>query len=254
MSLIDTHCHIQDTEYGYNIPEVIKQAKEVGVEKMLCVGTDYRTSNLAVELAEKYENIYAIVGIHPHETSKENSVNIERLLDSKKVVAIGEIGLDYYYMHSPKDVQISSFRSQLEIALNKKYPVVFHVRNAFDDFWKIYDEMISPTHKFAGEIHSFTDNLLNLQKALKKGLFIGVNGIVTFAKDQKQLEVYKSIPLDRMLLETDSPYLTPQPFRGTINTPAYCKEIAVFLASLLKRRASEIEDFTTANATKLFNI
>lgn len=253
MAIIDTHCHIQDKEYGYNIPAVLKRAKEAGVEKMLCIGTDYRTSKLAVEIAEQYKNIYAIVGIHPHETSIEKN-NIEDLLHNKKVVAIGEIGLDYYYMHSPKEVQKYFLKKQLEIALHNKLPVVFHVRDAFDDFWNIYDELISPNDNFSGEIHSFTDNMQNLREALKRGLYIGVNGISTFTKDQMQLEIFKSIPLDKLLLETDSPYLTPVPFRGTINQPAYCKVIAEFLANLLQKQVSEIEEFTTANATKLFNL
>lgn len=253
MALIDTHCHIQDDEYDYSLDSVLENAKNAGVEKMLCIGTDYRTSKLAVDLANKVSNVYAVVGIHPHETSKEQS-SIENLVNNKKVIGIGEIGLDYYYMHSPKDVQTKLLKEQLKIALNYNLPVVFHVRESFDDFWDIYDHTIKLNHQLRGVIHSFTDNKTNLNKALSSGLYIGVNGISTFTKDNSQIEVFKSIPIDRILIETDSPYLTPAPFRGTINQPAYCKQIAEYWAKLLGVSLSEIEQNTTANAKKLFNI
>ena len=253
MALIDTHCHIQDDEYNYDIPAVLDRAKSAGVEKMICIGTDFRTSKLAVDLAEQYSQIYAVIGVHPHETNKEKN-DIETLITNKKIVGIGEIGLDYFYLHSPKDIQIKLLKRQLKIAIKHKLPVVFHVRDAFLDFWEIYDEIIKPEDNFRAVLHSYTDDMYNLKEALKRGLFIGVNGISTFTKDNSQIEVFKSIPLDSLVIETDSPYLTPKPFRGTINEPAYCKQIAEFWADLLGRSIIEIEKSTTANANKLFNL
>lgn len=253
MRIIDTHCHIQDDEYKYNIDDVLMRAKESGVEKMICIGTDYRTSKLAVEIAEKYENIYAVIGVHPHESNKTNQ-DIESLIGSKKIVGIGEIGLDYFYMHSPKESQIANLKSQLELASANNLPVVFHVREAYEDFWPIYDEHVKKYPNFSGEIHSFTDNQKNLNEAIKRGLYIGVNGISTFTKDEEQKKVFSSVPIENLLLETDSPFLTPAPFRGKINEPSYCKEIAVFWSNLLEVTLEELTEKTYLNATKLFKL
>jgi TatD DNase family protein len=253
MRIIDTHCHIQDDEYKFNIEDVLMRAKESGVKKMICIGTDYRTSKLAVELAEKHENIYAVIGVHPHESNKQNQ-DIESLIGSKKIVGVGEIGLDYFYMHSSKESQIASLKLQLEIASKYNLPVVFHVREAYEDFWPIYDEHVEKYPDFKGEIHSFTDNQDNLDEALRRGLYIGVNGISTFTKDEYQKKVFSSIPIDSLLLETDSPFLTPAPFRGKMNEPSYCMEIAIFWSNLLGVTLEELTEKTYSNATKLFKL
>ncbi|MBC7459296.1 TatD family hydrolase [Candidatus Saccharibacteria bacterium] len=248
--LIDTHCHIHEADYSLSIADVIEQAKSVGVEKMICVGTSEISSRDAINFADHHEGTYAAVGVHPHDT-KDGYEQIAGLAgSSKSVIAIGEIGLDYFYTHSPRAVQIAALEAQITIAIKHDLPIIFHVREAFDDFWPIFDAHPG----IRGELHSFTDTQENLHKALERGLYIGVNGISTFTKDESQKAVFDSIPLDRLLFETDAPFLTPAPFRGKVNQPAYVMDIAVYHA---KRRSISVEDIisaTTANVHTLFAI
>jgi len=172
------------------------------------------------------------------------------VLQLSKLVAIGECGLDYFYNHSPKKTQIKALRFQIELALKYNLPLIFHVREAFDDFWPIFDEYKG----IRGVIHSFTDTPANLDKILKRGLSVGVNGIATFTKNEHQLQAYKSIPLANLMLETDSPFLTPIPLRGRVNVPANTSLVAEFLAELRSESLSELAEVTTQNALKLFSI
>jgi len=169
---------------------------------------------------------------------------------SRKLVAIGEIGLDYFYTHSPKNVQQAAFEAQLQLSVDYNLPVIFHVRDAFDDLWPI----ISNFKGLRGVLHSFTDNMSNLERGLSEGLYIGLNGISTFTKDENQRKVFDAIPLEHMLLETDAPFLTPSPHRGKVNEPAFVRHVAEYHAS---RRGVELEHLarvTTANASSLFSI
>lgn len=271
MELVDTHCHIQsiglDTgeritrekwaKAGVTAAKVVGEAVEQGVTRMICVGCDLEDSQLAVDFVSHRENCWASIGIHPHEaqhyTHAEASSNLAgfaALVTQPKVVAIGECGLDYYYEHSPKKAQLEALEFQLELASQKDLPVIFHVRDAFDDFWPVFEGY----QHLRGVLHSFTDSAENLQKALAKGLHIGVNGIATFAKDAKLLDVYKNIPPDRLLLETDAPFLTPTPYRGSINEPKYIGAVADFLAELRGETATDLAAQTTSNARQLFGV
>lgn len=252
--LIDTHCHIHWPDYGLDVEEVIKRAHAAGVEKMICVGTDQQDSKLAIEFAKKHPGIYATVGIHPHYA--ENSINgledlIKQNLDS--IVAIGEIGLDYYRNPCPHEVQIDLLRQQIKLALKYNLPIIFHVREAFEDFWKVFDEFLSAGQGIKGVLHSFTDSAENLQKCLDKGLFIGINGYSTFTKSEAQKQMYASVPVVKMILETDAPFLTPVPFRGKINEPAYVKNIAEYHGVAHSVSLDEVSAITTKNARDLFN-
>jgi TatD family hydrolase len=169
-------------------------------------------------------------------------------LAERKIVAIGECGLDYFYNHSNKKDQAKALRAQLELAVGHNLPVIFHVREAFDDFWPIFDSYKG----LHGVLHSYTDNQANLQKALERDLFIGANGIMTFTKEQQQLEVAKAVPLEKLLLETDAPFLTPVPFRGRVNEPAHVRLVADFLAHLRGEPLAELANQTSANAQTLF--
>ena len=269
ISFIDTHCHIQsaglDTgerstqemwaKAHSSVDEIVTRAHAAGVAKMICVGCDVEDSALAIECVESRENLYASIGIHPHEAMK--FVNHQEALDrfsalatQPKVVAVGECGLDYFYTHSPREEQIKILEFQLDLAQKHNLPLIFHVREAFDDFWPILDNF----NGLRGVLHSFTDNHDNMQRAVQKGLYIGVSGIVTFAKQPAQLEVYKAIPLGSLLLETDAPFLTPIPFRGTICEPKHVVLTAEFLSSLRGDTVAEISEATTQNAEKLFSI
>lgn len=246
--LADTHCHIHETNY-LDQSGALERARKAGVNAIICVGTDTATSKQAADFAPRHEAVYYSVGIHPHE-AKEGFGEIEMLanVNNERLVAIGEIGLDYFYTHSPRDVQIKAFETQLQLAVDRSLPVIFHVREAFDDFWPIF-------HNFPGlrgVLHSFTDTPGTLTKALGEGLYIGVNGISTFARDKQTM--WDQVPLEKMLLETDAPFLTPVPYRGKVNEPAFVRNVAEYHA---ERRGVELEHLarvTSANASTLFSI
>jgi TatD DNase family protein len=249
--LIDTHCHIHDSEfYPDSREDVYRQSIEAGVI-MLCVGTDERSSREAIEFANAHDNTYAIIGVHPHE-AKEGWGEIETMLNEKsdKIVGIGEIGLDYFYTHSSKEQQQVALRAQLALAVKYNLPVSFHVREAFDDFWPIFDEF----EGIRGVLHSFTDGAYNFKEARKRGLYIGINGISTFTKDEQQQQLFATIPLEAIVLETDAPFLTPTPLRGKVNVPAYVGRVAEHQAMLKQVSLDEIIRKTTENATVLFKL
>jgi len=245
--LVDTHCHIHEADYPLDISETLRRAHENGVDQLLCVGTGVDSSRLAIQFVASHPEAFATIGVHPHDT-KDGWEELASIIETGKVVAIGEIGLDYYYNHSPKDIQIKALEWQINLALNHNLPIIFHVRDAFDDFWPIIDNF----KNIRGELHSFTDNQSNLEEGLRRGFFVGVNGISTFTKDEKQKELFAGIPLDRLLLETDAPYLTPIPYRGKVNEPAYILTIAEHQAAARGITVDEIAQATTANARALF--
>jgi len=254
-SLFDTHCHIHSVDYALPITEVDAHTTEAGVDYVVCVGCDAADSERAVNFVAKRLNNWASVGQHPHEAQygMEPLKKLRELVEQdqdNKIVAIGECGLDYFYGHSPKEEQEMALRYQIELALEYDLPLIFHVREAFDDFWPIFDSY----QGIRGVLHSFTDSSANLSKAIARGLYIGVNGIMTFTKIPEQLEVAKQIPHDRLVLETDSPFLTPVPLRGKVNEPAHVLLVARFLSELRQIPLQEVAQQTTANARQLFSL
>lgn len=247
--LIDTHCHIHESSYPLDVAETLKKAKDADVGAMICVGTSEASSREAVAFVAKHPGTYASIGVHPHET-KEGYGALAELAANKdaKLVAIGEIGLDYFYTHSPRGVQIEALQSQIQLAIDHQLPVIFHARQAFDDFWPIFDNF----HGIRGVLHSFTDTQANMEEGLKRGLYIGVNGISTFTKDAAQQKMFAALPLERMVLETDAPFLTPLPFRGKVNEPAFVRNVAEYHAGIRSLPVDEIASITTANARALF--
>lgn len=246
---IDTHCHIHDSEFYPNDREDVYN-RAVGADvKMICIGTSEKSSAEAVEFVKNHENTWATVGVHPHDT-KDGWAKIGEILAKKhdSVVGIGEIGLDYFYDNSPRDTQIAALEQQLQWASDYDLPVSFHVRESFDDFWPIFANFAG----VKGVLHSFTDSTKNLEKALSEGLFIGVNGISTFSKTNQA--IWDQIPLDKFLLETDAPFLTPVPFRGKINEPTYVREVAAYHARKRDISLHEIAKATSKNAMALFEI
>lgn len=248
--LIDTHCHIHDTDYPLPAEEVLTAAHQAGVEQMIVIGTDEASSRQALQFASQHDGVWATIGIHPHD-AKHGATFMTKLLASQpaKLVAIGEIGLDYHYNFSDPEQQQVILHQQLALAKDYQLPVVFHVREAFADFWSIYDQYQVP-----GVLHSYSDNLANLHMGLERGLYIGVNGLATFTKSVEQLAAYRAIPLDRLLLETDAPYLAPAGKRGRPNQPAYVKKIADWLATFYEVELAVLSQQTTANARKLFHL
>ena len=248
--LIDSHCHLHDREFftAEQAEEMLTRAKKVGVEKIVCIGTDPKDSLAARDFAEKNEGVYWTYGIHPeNSTSKDSdsdfpSAELEFFGTPSLPVAIGEVGLDYHYDGYDREAQIRLFEEMLQLAHDNNLPLVFHVREAFDDFFPI----IANFPKARGVVHSFTDNKKNLRKILEATDFlVGVNGLATYS-------TLPTPPIDRILLETDAPFLTPIPFRGIINEPAYVREISLWLAKKLNITPEEVGKETTKNARELY--
>lgn len=251
--LIDSHCHIHDTKfYPENREEIYKRSVDAEIW-MITVGTSIEDSKEAIEFASSHDLVWATIGVHPHE-AKDGWSEIEKLAaenhTSDKLVAIGEIGLDYHYSHSSREAQIEALEAQIDIALRYDLPIVFHVREAFDDFWPVLDNFKG----IRGVLHSYTDTQANVERGLARGLYFGVNGISTFTKDATQQEMFKSLPLDRVLLETDAPFLTPKPYRGKINEPAFVREVAANLSVAKNLDLSDIIASSNTNARSFFSI
>lgn len=258
VELFDTHAHIHFPDYALDMYETWREAQAAGVTRMLAVGCRLEDSVLGVQFAQQNDKIWAAIGIHPHEAadflSKDNAKDaFENLLKNKKdnkIVGIGEIGLDFYYNHSSKEDQIALLQWQLSLAEQYDLPVIFHVRDAFEEFWPIFDRF----NIKKGLIHSFTGVKSDVAQILQRDLLVGLNGIMTFTKVQEQLEAAKAVPLERLVLETDAPYLTPKPFRGSICKPEHVRITAEFLAELRGEQFEQLADQTTKNAIELFNV
>ena len=251
LEFVDTHCHIHSLEYYDNPLNVLKNARQAGVGKLICIGTDYEDSLQAVKFANN-KGVWASIGLIPHDAKLgQKALNeLEPLIKQPKVVAIGECGLDFYYTHSPKQDQVKALHFQVELALRYGLPLIFHVRDAYEEFWPIFDKYKS----IKGVLHSFSAGRNVLDQALERGLFIGLNGIVTFSKNTEQLAAFRAIPLDKLLLETDAPYLTPVPLRGKVNESMNVVLIADFLSKLRGETLDVLSKASTANAIKLFGI
>ncbi len=255
MEFVDTHCHIQFEDYKLDPEDVLRRARKKGVSRFMCVGCTPADSQAAIDFAGRYDDVFASIGIHPHEAKRyiENKKLLQQfrsLINSPKVVAVGETGLDYYYLNSPKKQQKQLLKFQIELALEHNLPLIFHVREAFDDFWKILDNYTA----VQGVVHSFSATTKELDEILDHGLYVGLNGIMTFTKNDDQLRAAKQVPLERLVLETDAPFLTPNPFRGKICEPGHVSVTAEFLANLRGESLSALAAATTHNARELFRI
>ena len=307
MKLIDSHCHIHESEFFPDVAEqesAYQRAIDAGVA-IVCVATSEKASREALDFVSSHDDTWAILGVHPHEAKdgcaaigeilarcmtsetasarqepvsatpwvpaelaslKQSSARQEvpspdswacadvsgamQRANPMKIVGIGEIGLDYYYNNSPRDVQIAVLEQQLQWAMDYDLPVSFHVREAFADFWPIFDNF----HGIRGVLHSFTDAQANLDEGFSRGLYVGVNGISTFTKDAAQQQLFAGIPLEKMLLETDAPFLTPAPLRGKMNEPSYVGRVAEHAAALRGVSVDAVSRTTTDNTRRLFVI
>lgn len=268
MQIIDTHCHIHDPEftgkYEKPIEQIIAEAKEAGVFPFISVGTTAESSRLAVVFAKEH-GTYASLAVHPHEASEKSPEAIGKELTDlaelaaeqhPQVVAIGECGLDYYY-HKETEVQEAQqalFRRQLDIAVKHGLPLIFHIRDAFEDFFAIIDEYNQKGPAIRGVVHSFTAGVEQLEGCLQRGFYLGINGIMTFTKIEEQLKAAKAIPKSNLVLETDAPFLTPTPYRGKMCELRHIVETAGFMARLRDESLDELAAYTTANAKALFKL
>ncbi len=255
MNFVDTHCHIQFVDFPLDPEETIKNAQDVGVTKLIVVGCTLEDSRMAVEFAARHDNVWASIGLHPHEGAQyvhnhHALQEFRELAVRPKVVAIGETGLDYYYEHSPREDQLKLLRFQLDLAKEHDLPLIFHVRDAFADFWPVLDSY----EGIRGVVHSFSSDTKDLDEVLRRGFYVGLNGIMTFTKRAEQLAAAKKVPTDRLVLETDAPFLTPAPYRGKVCEPKHVRTTGEFLADLRGVSLAQLATSTTANAVKLFNL
>ncbi|MFT4415969.1 TatD family hydrolase [Fredinandcohnia humi] len=253
--LIDTHAHLNAIQYQEDLDEVIERAQNEGVKTIVVVGFDRETITRAIELAEQYEFIYATVGWHPVDAidmTDEDLLWIEELCGHPKVVALGEMGLDYYWDKSPKDIQKEVFRKQIALAKKVKLPIIIHNREATSDIVEILKE--ENASEVGGIMHCFTGSLEVAKQCMDMNFYISFGGPVTFKNAKKPKEVAAEIPLDRLLIETDCPYLTPHPFRGKRNEPSYVKYVAEQIAELKGISFEEVAQKTSDNAKRFFGI
>ncbi len=255
--LIDSHCHLDRLDlspYDGNLDAALQAARERGVERMLCIGIDRGNAQTVIDIAQRHPDIYASVGIHPLDLADEVEATeaLVALSDSDKVVAIGETGLDYYYSEDNKAAQQASFRNHLRAAAQTRKPVIVHTRNARQDTLDIIGEESDPD--VAGVLHCFTESREMAHAALDMNFYISFSGIITFKNAADLREVVASVPLDRMLVETDSPYLAPVPFRGKKNEPKYVVEVAQCVADIKGISFDEVVAQTAENFKRLFNL
>ncbi len=252
---IDSHAHIFFQDFQDEVEAVVARAREAGVGCLINVGTDVESSRTVIELAEKYPEIYAVVGIHPHEVQEmtdQDLTTLKGMAQHEKVVAIGEVGLDYHYEHSPKETQQRRLRDFIRLARDVKLPLVIHCRDAFEDCFRIFDE--EDAWKLGGVFHCFTGNLETAKKIIKKGFYVSFSGIVTFKKATELHEAVKGLPRDRYLIETDCPFLAPEPYRGKRNEPAYVKHVAEKIAELKSLSVEDVARISARNAKDVFGL
>lgn len=249
--MIDSHCHLEMFES--DIDEVVKRAHDAGVTTIITIGSDPETIDKTVSIAEKYPMVYATVGVHPHEAKKFSEDIYKKVFEltrHPKVIGVGEIGLDYHYEHSPKEIQREVFRRQLDLAKEIDLPAVIHSREAFEDTLKIVRESAIKRAVF----HCFSGNLFQAKKIIELGFFVSISGVVTFKNAKKIKEVAEFIPDNYLMIETDAPYLSPEPMRGKKNEPAYLVYIAEALSLLRGVTVEDIDRITTLNVKRLFKI
>ncbi|MDD5097953.1 MAG: TatD family hydrolase [Candidatus Omnitrophica bacterium] len=250
--LVDTHCHLDFPEYDQDRDEVIQRAKERGIEYIVNIGSSLKGSEGSLELSRKYASIYATVGIHPHEADSitpETLAKIKNLAKNQKVVAIGEIGLDYFKQFSKKENQLPLFLSQLTLAKELGLPLVIHTRDAQADTLKALKDMMP----VKAVVHCFSGDSLFLKECLDLGFLISFTCNITYKKAQDLRDIVKLTPIESLLLETDAPYLSPEGFRGKRNEPAHVRLLAEAVAGLKGLKIEEVERVTTENARRFFN-
>ena len=248
--MIDTHCHIY-SEYYDDVSALIDDIKKAGIKKIIINGCDMKSNLEVLELTKKYDIVYGALGFHPTELDNYSDDSIKWLeanINNDKIVAIGEIGLDYHYENTDKEKQIKVFNNQLQLAEKYKKPIIVHTRDAIQDTYNILKK-----YKLKGSIHAFSGSLEIAKEFINLGYYVGIGGVCTFKNAKNIVNVIKNISTEYILLETDSPYLTPEPYRGKINTPKNISIIADKIAEIKQINSKEVVDATTDNANTLFD-
>lgn len=253
--LIDSHVHLDDGRFDGDRDILIESLKSNNIEMVINIGADLETSVASVDLANKYQNVYAAVGVHPHSAKEVNTMVMEQLKEltlNEKVVAIGEIGLDFYYDNSPRDIQRKWFIEQLKLAKELDLPVIIHTRDAAQETFDILKN--NQNGNVRGVLHCYSGSPEMALEYIKMGFYISLGGPVTFKNARVAREVAEAVPLDKLLIETDCPYLTPEPYRGKRNEPLYVKYVAEKLAEVKKISYEELVKATNRNTKRLFGI
>jgi TatD DNase family protein len=253
--LFDTHAHLNVHQFEKDASEVIQRAKEHNISRIAVVGFNHETIEKALTLSKNYKGIYPIIGWHPTEAGSYSDAVEEKLIQlikTENIVAMGEMGLDYHWMEDPKDVQIEAFRRQIRVAKELDVPITIHNRDSTEDIYQVLKE--EGVGKAGGIMHSFNLNPDWLEKFLALGMHISFSGVVTFKNAQEVKESAKRVPVDKMLIETDAPYLSPEPNRGKRNEPAYVRFVAEEIADLREMPFDEVAKITTNNANKIFKL
>ena len=245
--VVDSHCHLYDTRSAA-LDDVLAEARAAGVWRMLNVGCDAATTASAIAIAERHDDVFATAGLHPHE-AVHGVDSITSFLDHPRVIAVGEAGLDYYYDHSPRDLQRTAFAAQIQLAHERRLPLVIHTRDAWDDTFDILDAEGTPEHTI---FHCFTGGPDEAARCLDRGAFLSFSGIVTFPSSADVKAAATLCPLDRILAETDSPYLAPVPKRGRPNQPAFVTHVVQHLADLRDQPLETLRDAIALNANAAF--
>ena len=251
--IFDTHAHYDDEQFNEDRVELLNSMEEQGVGTIINVSATYNSCRKVIALAKEYPFVYAAVGIHPDEVgslNEETFAQMKELFKEEKVVAVGEIGLDYHYEDPPRDVQQRAFRMQMELAQKLSLPVVIHEREAHEDGLRIISDFPDVT----GVFHCFSGSYEMAKELIRRGWYIGFTGVVTFKNARKAVEVAEKIPLDRILIETDCPYMAPEPFRGRRNDPSLVPFVAKKIAEIRGISAEEAAAATEENAKRLFRL
>jgi len=252
--MIDSHCHLDFKQYNGRREEVVREANQAGVHTIVNIGVDLATSRKSIELAERFSCVYATVGVHPHDarTLDEAALTeLGRLAAHEKVVAIGEIGLDFYRDLSPRDTQRRAFRQQLELAVELKLPIVIHTRESFEDTIKIVDDYAVDLP--GGVFHCFPGDVREAERVFEIGFLVGLGGVTTFP-NSRMARVAAEVPLDQIILETDAPFIAPVPHRGQTNYPAYVRFVRDKIAELRRISPEEVESVTDCSCRKLYGL
>ena len=250
--MIDTHCHLDFPDYNADRDDVLKAARDAGIAKMVNIGCDLKSSQASVDLADRYPQIYAAIGFHPHDAKSyddQMEKQLRAMANNFKVVAIGEVGLDFYRDRSPRDVQREVFVRQMRLARELGLPLVIHIRDAYEEAI----DMLIEEKAYEGNVvlHCFSGTVKDAERALDYGMYLSFGGVLTFSNSRLP-ELVRNVPLDQIILETDAPFLTPHPHRGTRNSPAMVALVYQKLAEVLNRDSREIEAIIDGNAQKFF--
>ncbi len=255
--IVDSHCHLDFENLNNRLDQVLNNADKAGVKYLLTICTNNESFKNIIKIINKYKNIYGTYGIHPHETKLFSNLKSEDIIinlnENKKVIGIGESGLDFYYNHSDKDVQKKLFREHILASQVSSKPLIVHSRRAENEILEILNSEFK-NKKFKILMHCFTGSRDFAHKLLDIGCYFSASGIITFKKNFELSETFKSIPNNRILVETDSPYLSPEPLRGKLNEPSHIKHIVKFLSKLKNETENNVETFTTKNFFNLFSL